>query len=221
MGSTPSTPTPVQDDMDRWHPDMPQSTRYALGKMIAAGFRISVGDYSYGVPAVRWAHGQRSEYSLTIGKYCSIAADVEIYVGRQGRHTTDFLSTYPVGLVHGPMAPGDTSSAHQGDLSVRIGSDVWIGRGAQIMAGTTIGDGAVIGARSLVTTDILPYAIAVGTPAKPIRSRFEQEEVRQLCELRWWDLPPEVLSANIDMFCSSDIKRVIDRLRSFKSGLGE
>lgn len=89
------------------------------------------------------------------------------------------------------------------------------------MAGTTIGDGAVIGARSLVTTDILPYAIAVGTPAKPIRSRFEQEEVRQLCELRWWDLPPEVLSANIDMFCSSDIKRVIDRLRSFKSGLGE
>jgi acetyltransferase-like isoleucine patch superfamily enzyme len=215
-----STPVPpTEDAIDRWHPSMPQSTRHALGKMIAAGYRISVGDYSYGVPAVRWAHGQRNEYALTIGKYCSIAADVEIYVGKQGRHTTDFLSTYPIGLVHGPMAPGDTSAAHQGDLGVTIGSDVWIGRGAQIMAGTTIGDGAVIGARSLVTSDVPAYVIAVGTPAKPLRSRFGEEDVRQLCELCWWDLPPQVLSANIDMFCSKDIKRVIERVRKLKSDL--
>lgn len=203
---------------ERWHRDMPQSTRFALQKLVASGFRISVGDYSYGVPAVRWANAQRTMYSLAIGKYCSIAADVEIYVGRQGRHTTDFLSTYPIGLVHGPISTSEVSDAHKGDLSVTIGSDVWIGRGAQIMAGTTIGDGAVIGAKSLVTADVPPYAIAVGTPAKVIRMRFGEGQVARLLAVRWWDLAPDVLAQNVDIFATRDIERVIGRLEQLRAG---
>lgn len=201
---------------ERWHPEMPQSTRFALARMIAAGFDITVGEYTYGVPAVRWALSQRKQYSLSIGKYCSIAADVEVYVGRQGRHTTDFLSTYPVGLVHGPMPRGETSAAHQGNLSVTVGSDVWVGRGAQILAGATIGDGAVIGAKSLVNGDIPPYAIAVGTPAKVGRLRFSELQIAMLSQLRWWDLAPDVLSRNIDMFCTKDVDRVIERLQKIR-----
>ena len=202
---------------ERWHPLMPKSTRAALQGMIDDGYNIEVGDYSYGVPAVRWAPPQRTMFKLSIGKYCSFAADIDIYVGRQGRHTVDFLSTYPIGLIHGPMLPGDQSQAHSGNLGVSIGSDVWIGRGAQIMAGVTIGDGAVIGARSLVTNDVPPYAIAVGTPAKTLRHRFPPDIVEALLEIRWWEFDGETLSKNIQLFNKADMRAVVERLRELKA----
>lgn len=202
---------------ERWHPAMPKSTRAALQDMIDRDFNIEVGDYTYGVPAVRWAEPQRQYFRLKIGKYCSFAADIEIYVGRQGRHTVDFLSTYPIGLIHGPMPPGDKSEAHTGDLGVTIGNDVWVGRGAQIMAGVSIGDGAVIGARSLVTNHVPPYAIAVGTPAKPLRHRFPPDIVEALLEIEWWNFDGETLSENITLFNKADMYAVVERLRELKA----
>ena len=196
---------------------MPRSTRSALSPLVAEGYSIRVGDYSYGVPAVRWSPAERATRTLTIGKYCSFAADIDIYVGRQGRHTVDFLSTYPIGLVHGPLPPGDKSSAHSGDLNVSIGSDVWVGRGAQIMAGVAIGDGAVIGARSLVTKNVAPYTIVAGTPAIPIRMRFNDDQIEELLRLRWWELPDEDIRANIDIFNRADIDAVLSRLRQIRT----
>ena len=71
--------------------------------------------------------------------------------------------------------------------SITIGNDVWIGYEAVILSGVTIGDGAIIGARAVVTRDIPPYTIAAGVPAKPIRRRFDVETIARLEELRWWD----------------------------------
>ena len=205
---------------ERWHPTMPKATRHVLQRMMDEGYSIEVGDYSYGAPAVRWSPHEKKSHHLRIGKYCSLAADIDIYVGRQGRHPTDFLSTYPIGLIHGPLNPhsGDTSSAHEGDLSVTIASDVWIGRGAQIMAGVTIGAGAVVGARSLVTSDVPPYAIVLGAPTKVHRFRFEPEQVAALLRLRWWDLPQNVLADNVDIFNKRDINYVISRLEEMCNG---
>jgi len=202
----------MTNDPERWHPGMPKSTRFVLMPMIRDGFDIEVGDYSYGAPGIRWSPDQKRAFSLRIGKYCSFAADIDIHVGRQGRHTTDFLSTYPIGMVHGTMKHGDVSAAHEGNLSVTIGSDVWIGRGSLVMAGVHIGNGAVVGARSLVNSDIPPYAIAVGSPAKVIRHRFTPEQVELLQKIRWWDFPADTLAANIDLFNKKDIEAVISRL---------
>lgn len=198
--------------VERWHPDQPKSTRFILGPLIDQGYDIEVGDFSYGAPSIRWVPDERRKRTLRIGKYCSFAADIDIYVGRLGRHTTDFLSTYPVAMVHGPLKQGDISAAHEGDLNTTIGSDVWIGRGAQIMAGSTIGHGAVVGAKSLVTGDVPPYSIAVGTPAKVIRLRFDPSIIDRLLALRWWELPPAVLAANSDIFNKRDMAAVVERL---------
>ena len=72
-----------------------------------------------------------------------------------------------------------------------IGNDVWIGYEAVIMAGVTIGDGAVIGARAVVTKDVPPYTIVGGVPAKPIRRRFPEDVISDLLKIRWWDWPEE------------------------------
>lgn len=85
---------------------------------------------------------------------------------------------------------------NKGDIV--IGNDVWIGYEAVILAGVTIGDGAVIGARAVVAKDVPPYTIVGGVPAKPIRKRFPEEIIAALLELRWWDWPRERIAANLD-----------------------
>ena len=78
---------------------------------------------------------------------------------------------------------------NRGDIV--IGNDVWIGYEAVVLAGVTIGDGAIIGARAVVTRDVLPYTIVGGVPAKPIRKRFDERSIDKLLALRWWDWPQE------------------------------
>ena len=94
--------------------------------------------------------------------------------------------------------------ANKGDTV--IGSDVWIGYEAVILSGVTIGDGAIIGARAVVTRDIPPYTIAAGVPAKPIRRRFDVETIAQLEELRWWDWEEEKIRQNIAAIRNGDIE---------------
>ena len=84
---------------------------------------------------------------------------------------------------------------HKGDIV--IGNDVWIGYEAVIMAGVTIGDGAIIGARAVVTKDVPPYTIVGGVPAREIRRRFSDDVIARLLELKWWDWPAEQIQRNI------------------------
>ncbi len=84
---------------------------------------------------------------------------------------------------------------NKGDIV--IGNDVWIGYEAVILAGVTVGDGAVIGARAMVTKDVPPYTIVGGVPAKPIRKRFSEETISEMLALKWWDWPKERIARNI------------------------
>src|ERR1700694_3079477 len=125
---------------------------------------VQMGAHSYGQPRVIRHEGDSAEVPL--GAWCSIAEDVEIMVG--GNHRLDWVSTFPMRIIFNlPGALTDGHPATKGD--VRIGNDVWIGRGSRILSGVTIGDGAAIGAYSVVSKDVRPYAVAVGVPAREVR----------------------------------------------------
>ena len=88
---------------------------------------------------------------------------------------------------------------------LKIGNDVWIGYEAVILSGVTIGDGAIIGTRAVVTKDVPSYTIVGGGPAKPIRKRFDEETIQKLKEIRWWDWEEERIKKNIQAIQSGDI----------------
>ena len=88
---------------------------------------------------------------------------------------------------------------------LKIGNDVWIGYEAVILSGVTIGDGAIIGTRAVVTKDVPSYTIVGGVPAKPIRKRFDEETIQKLEEIRWWDWEEERIKKNIQAIQSGDI----------------
>ncbi|MHA6691196.1 type B chloramphenicol O-acetyltransferase [Devosia sp. A449] len=142
---------------------------------------------------------------LIIGSFCSIGSGAAfIMAGNQG-HRNDWISTFPFAFV--PEAP-EFANARNGFLPAGdtvIGNDVWIGSEAIIMPGVTVGHGAVIGTRALVTKDVAPYTIVGGNPAKPIRQRFTDEHVAMLLELAWWDWPKERLAAAMPLLCDADI----------------
>lgn len=134
---------------------------------------------------------------LVIGKFCSIACGAK-FLFNSANHSLDSLSTYTFPLFYeawGHGLPVAHSWNNKGDIV--LGNDVWVGYEAVILAGVTIGDGAVIGARAIVTKDVPPYTIVGGVPARPIRKRFSDEDIRRLRALRWWDWPPEILSAHL------------------------
>lgn len=148
---------------------------------------VRVGAFTYGDDrmAIReWGEGA----ALTVGRYCSIAADVTILLG--GNHRTDWITTYPFGHVHTDRLGGQGIVGNpfaKGDVA--IGHDVWIGHGATILSGVTIGHGAVIAARAVVTRNVAPYHIVAGNPARTVTERFAPDIVALLLELAWWDLP--------------------------------
>ena len=95
-----------------------------------------------------------------------------------------------------------------------VGSDVWIGYDAVILSGVRIGDGAIIGARAVVTKDVEPYAIVGGVPARPIRMRYDQETIRALESLRWWDLPAPQVKQLLPLIKRGDVKALIEAYKS-------
>lgn len=142
----------------------------------------TVGKYTY-------ISAKSSVVYAKIGNFCSIASNVGI---GGGAHMLDAVSTSPV-FNKGRNLFG-TNFANIDFLPYKttiIGNDVWIGNRALILQGVTIGDGAVVGAGSVVTKDVEPYAIVAGNPAKVIRKRFDEETIEKLLELKWWDMPDE------------------------------
>lgn len=135
---------------------------------------------------------------LMIGKFCSIACGAK-FIFNSANHTLSSLSTYPFPLFFeewGLVREEVTDSwDNKGDIV--IGNDVWIGYEAVIMAGVTIGDGAIIGTRAVVTKDVSPYTIVGGVPARMIRKRFPDETISELLKIRWWDWPKERIAENI------------------------
>lgn len=147
---------------------------------------------------------------LSIGKFCSIACGAR-FIFTSANHRLDALSTYPFPIFFdewGRENVGNITEAWTNKGDITVGNDVWIGYEAVILSGVTIGDGAVIGARAVVTKDVVPYAIVGGVPAKTIRKRFPQEVEDELLRLRWWDWPRERIQENISAIMSGDIEKL-------------
>ncbi len=135
---------------------------------------------------------------LRIGKFCSIACGAK-FLFNSANHTLGSLSTYPFPIFfeEWDLRAADIAEAWDNKGDIVVGNDVWIGYEAVILAGVTIGDGAIIGARAVVTKDVPPYTIVGGVPAKPIRKRFSEETIAALMALRWWDWNREWIAENI------------------------
>lgn len=176
--------------------------------------QFTIGDYSYGRPKVRFPE---SGASLTIGRYCSIADGVEFLLG--GNHRTDWVTTYPFPALPGlwPEAAGQTGfSGTRGDIS--IGHDVWIGSQAMILSGVSIGHGAVVAARSVVTRDVPPYTIVAGNPARVIRSRFDEATIAALIASAWWDLPRGEVARLLPVLMAGDVAGFLKTIPSATGG---
>ena len=147
---------------------------------------------------------------LIVGKFCSIACGAK-FMFTSGNHTMKSLSTYtfPIFFDEWELDPVNIRDAWDNKGDIVIGNDVWIGYEAVIMQGVTIGDGAIIGTRALVTKDVPPYTIVGGAPAKPIRNRFSEEIIAKLLEMKWWDWPEERIKANIAAIQRGDIEALI------------
>lgn len=131
---------------------------------------------------------------LRIGKFCSIACGAK-FLFNSANHALRSLSTYPFPIFYEEwgLEGKDIRQAWDNKGDIVIGNDVWIGYQAVILAGVTVGDGAIIGSRAVVTRDVPPYTIVGGVPAKPIRKRFDEETIARLQALRWWDWDQETI----------------------------
>jgi acetyltransferase-like isoleucine patch superfamily enzyme len=169
------------------------------------GELVEVGDFTYGKPKVlHWDNNTK----LKIGKFCSIADGVVFILG--GNHRSDWVTTYPFSALPQEWPEAKDISGHpstKGDII--IGNDVWIGYGAVILSGVKVGDGAVIGAMSVVRKDVSPYTIVTGNPAEEVKKRFDVDTIEKLLKLKWWDWPVEKIKENMKKLCSNNIENIL------------
>ncbi len=137
---------------------------------------------------------------LKIGRFCSIACGAK-FIFNSANHALGSLSTYPFPIFFEEWGLAtdvvSISTAWDNHGDIIVGNDVWIGYGAVIMSGVTIGDGAIIGTRALVTKDVAPYTIVGGVPAKPIRKRFDEKTIEKLQFIQWWNWDEEKIKKHI------------------------
>ncbi len=177
---------------------------------------IVVGDFTY-IADSEFENHVSHHYDfigdkLIIGKFCQIAAGVE-FMMNGANHQMNAVSTFPFYTLEGwnMNAPKMADLPFKGDTV--IGNDVWIGQNAVILPGVKIGDGAIIGANSVVGSDVDPYSIVVGNPAKKIRNRFDDELIALMLKFKWWDKSIEEIDRLIPVLTSSDLEKVKSAIR--------
>jgi chloramphenicol O-acetyltransferase type B len=193
---------------------------------------IIAGDYSYYSgyyhghsfeDCVMYLDAEDNKFSpdetdrLIIGKFCSVASGVKFIMGGNQGHNHNLFTSYPLEVLQEDFDGYKNSSpiAHERKGDTIVGNDVWIGVEALILPGLKIADGAVIGARSVVTKDVGPYEIWGGNPAKLIRKRFSDNTIELLLEIQWWNWDIEKIRANIDVLASDDtkkLKKLLDKI---------
>jgi virginiamycin A acetyltransferase len=147
---------------------------------------------------------------LIIGKFCALARGVK-FIMNGANHKLDGFSTYPFQIFGNgweKVDPQPEALPHKGDTV--IGNDVWIGYETVIMPGIQVGDGAIIAAKSVVVSDVPPYTIFGGNPARCIRQRFDDEVIRSLLEIAWWNWEIEKITRNLDEIVSANIGALIN-----------
>lgn len=189
-------------------------------KNVITNPNISVGDYTMYNDFVHdptqfennnvLYHYPVNNDKLIIGKFCSIACGAK-FLFNSANHNMNSISTYPFPLFfeEWDLNREDITDSWNNKGNIVIGNDVWIGYEAVIMAGVTVGDGAIIGTRAVVTKDVPPYAIVGGVPAKIIRKRFSDDIISKLLEIKWWDWEKEKIQKNIEAIKSGNIDNLV------------
>lgn len=184
-----------------------------LGRYTEVGARTSLletalADYSYIVNDGDVAYA-------TIGKFCSIAAHVRINPGNHPMWRASQAHFTYRASAYWPEEEDEASFfAWRRAQLVTIGHDVWIGHGAVVLPGCSIGIGAVVGAAAVVTKDVEPYAVVVGNPARAVKRRFDERSVERLLALAWWDWDHERLRKALPDFRTLGIEAFLTRHES-------
>ena len=144
---------------------------------------------------------------LIIGKFCMIASDVS-FIMNGANHLTESISTYPFAIFGNGWKNAMDGKTYPQKGDINIGNDVWIGYNATIMAGVTIGDGAIIATNSTVVKDVEPYTIVGGNPASEIKKRFSEKTIKKLLELKWWNWNIEKITKNIQHLTDNKIENI-------------
>ena len=151
---------------------------------------------------------------IIIGKYCSLASGTT-FICPLANHNFDSLANYPFPIVNAHWALDESFFSDDKVCTLKgptiVGNDVWIGYNSVIMPGVHIGDGAIIGTRSVVTKDVPPYTVVAGDPARPIRKRFDDDTIEKLMALKWWDLPDEEIREFLPELINGQIDAVLEK----------
>jgi len=163
-----------------------------------------IGKHTYGVNNIvikNW--GQ--DFNLEIGAFCSIAGNVSLYLG--GNHNVNWITTYPFGHVYKDVFNKHSGVGHpKPSEGIIIGNDVWLGADSNIMNGVVIGDGSIVAANSHVVKNIEPYSIVGGNPAKHICYRFDDEIIKKLLKVKWWNFSDEIINHLSPLLCSENFE---------------
>ncbi len=162
-----------------------------------------IGEFSYGGLSI---YSWDEKTKITIGKFCSFAFGCTAVLGGEHRH--DWVTTYPFTALWNDAPNIHGHPASKGDIT--IGNDVWIGAESMILSGAKIGDGAVIGARSVVTGLVPPYTVHAGHPSRFIAHRFPEVQRERLLALKWWDWPRERVLKALPMMLNSKIENFLE-----------
>jgi virginiamycin A acetyltransferase len=144
---------------------------------------------------------------LVIGKFCMIASDVK-FIMNGANHLTNALTTYPFAIFGDDWKDAMNGKQYPKKGDINIGNDVWIGYNATIMAGVTVGDGAIIATNSIVIKDVAPYTIVGGNPATEIKKRFSDDIIERLLKLQWWNWEIEKITKNVQHLTGMDIGKL-------------
>ena len=184
-------------------------------KNIITNPNIIVGDYTYYddfedvhnfEKNVKY-HFDFTGDQLIIGKFCMIASDVK-FIMNGANHLSNAISTYPFAVFGNGWENAMEGKTYPNKGNIEIGNDVWIGYNATIMAGVKIGDGAIIATNSTVVSDVEPYTIVGGNPAREIKKRFSPEIVERLLKLQWWNWDIEKITKNVQNLTDLDIDKL-------------
>lgn len=176
---------------------------------------LVIGRHTYGPIDYALTFPMFTEGASTyVGSFCSISAEARILGG--GEHVIDRASTFPLkARLFDPRERTGADSVYTGPT--RIGHDVYIGVGAIVLSGVTIGDGAVVGAGAVVAKSIPPYAVVVGNPGQVVRYRFDSATCNRLQALRWWDWDDAEIESMLPLFME-DVKTFLDQAERYAAG---
>lgn len=203
---------PFGPDPTNPHP-MPGFPQVCFLRNVVNNPQIEIGEYTYYDDPEGAENFERNVLylfpfvgdRLVIGRFCAIARGAK-FIMNGANHKLSGFSTYPFAIFGEGWETGAWDEAdlpHKGDTVV--GHDVWIGYDALVMPGVTVGHGAIVAARSVVTADVPPYSIVGGNPARVLKRRFDDETVAALLDIAWWDWPAEKITRHLKAIAGADL----------------